>query len=85
MFRVDTPALGDAPTWNSIRPLTGALVGTFDFPDNEDARPAVFFLNQLLCADEVVLRFGISLDGTGEAAVAYVNSGGMGLRVRGGC
>lgn len=85
MFRVNTPNVGPAPTWNSIGPLTGSLVGTFELPTTGSDEPALLFLNQLACEDELVLRFGITRYSSEAGAVAYMNSGGMGLRERNGC
>ena len=85
MFRVDTLALGDAPTWNDIEPLTGSLVGTFELPAVGSEEPALLFLNQLVCQDQLVLRFGISRYSDEGGSVAYINAGGMGLRERNGC
>lgn len=85
MFRVDTLDLGDDPTWNSIGPLTGSLVGTFELPTSGSDEPALLFLNQLVCQDQLVLRFGITQYSTEAGSVAYINAGGMGLRERNGC
>ena len=85
MFRVDTLDLGDAPTWNSVEPLTGSLVGTFELPTAGADEPVLVSLNQLGCLGDLVLRFGISRYESGEGRVAYLNQGGMGLRERNGC
>lgn len=85
MFRVDTLALGDAPTWNDVEPLTGSLVGTFELPAVGSEGAALLFLNQLVCQDQLVLRFGISRYSDEGGSVAYINAGGMGLRERNGC
>lgn len=85
MFRVNTQDLGDAPTWNSIEPLTGSLVGTFELPTTGSDKPVLLYLNQLVCQEEVVLRFGITRYSSEKGIVVYLNSGGMGLRERNGC
>lgn len=85
MFRVNTLDLGDDPTWNTIEPLTGSLVGTFELPTTGSDEPVLLYLNQLVCQDELVLRFGITQYSSEEGSVAYMNSGGMGLRERNGC
>lgn len=85
MFRVNTEDLGDAPTWNTVEPLTGSLVGTFELPTTGSDEPVLLYLNQLVCEDELVLRFGITQYSSEEGSVAYMNSGGMGLRERNGC
>lgn len=85
MFRVNTLDLGTDPTYNSIEPLTGSLVGTFELPKVGADEPKLLYLNQLVCQDQLVLRFGISRYSSQEGSVAYMNSGGMGLRERSGC
>ena len=86
MFRVDTRSLGDSPTWNGIEDVTGALVGTFELPrTGAGDEPKLLFLNQLVCQEELVLRFGITQYSSEEGSVAYLNRGGMGLRERSGC
>ena len=85
MFRVDVQELGDAPTWNSIVAVTGSLVGTFELPATGSDEAALLYLNQLVCRDELVLRFGIARYSGEAGSVAYMNSGGMGLRERNGC
>ncbi len=87
MFRVDTQDLGDdgGPTWNSVEAVTGSLVGTFELPTVGSEEPVVLFLNQLVCQEELVLRFGITRYSSEEGSVAYMNAGGMGLRERNGC
>ncbi|KAL9073615.1 MAG: hypothetical protein Q9161_002857 [Pseudevernia consocians] len=87
MFRVDTAeaGVGDAPTWNSIGPVTGSLVGTFELPTVGSDEPVLLYLNQLVCQKELVLRFGITRYSSEKGSVAYMNAGGMGLRERNGC
>ena len=86
MFRVDTTDLGDdGPTWNSVEPVTGSLVGTFSLPTVGSEEPVLLFLNQLVCQEELVLRFGITRYSGEEGSVAYMNARGMGLRERNGC
>ena len=86
MFRVDVQDLGDeAPTWNSIEPVTGSLVGTFELPATGSDEPVLLYLNQLVCEEELVLRFGITQYSSEAGSVAYMNSEGMGLRERNGC
>lgn len=85
MFRVNTDDLGDSPTWNSVDPLTGSLVGTFELPTTGSDEPALLYLNQLVCQDELVLRFGVTSYSSESGSVAYINANGMGLRERNGC
>ena len=95
MFRVDNDAPrrpgggpdndGATPTWNSIEARTGSLVGTFELPKKGGDEPKLLFLNQLVCQEELVLRFGITQYSAEEGSVAYLNRGGMGLRERSGC
>lgn len=85
MFRVNTANLGDSPTYNSIEAITGSLVGTFELPPVGSDEPKLLFLNQLVCQNELVLRFGITRYSSGSGIVSYMNSNGMGLRERNGC
>lgn len=85
MFRVNTLDLGGFPTWNSVTPLTGSLVGTFNLPTVGSDAPVLLYLNQLACQDGLVLRFGISQYSDEGGSVAYINAGGIGLRERNGC
>lgn len=85
MFRVNTANLGDAPTYASVEPLTGSLVGTFELPPVGSDQPKLLFLNQLVCQNELVLRFGITRYSSQGGIVSYMNSNGMGLRERNGC
>ncbi|KAM0802069.1 hypothetical protein BDR22DRAFT_887741 [Usnea florida] len=87
MYRVNTATLGTtAPTYNSIAPLTGSLIGTFELPSpGTGAGPVLLYLNQLVCQSAIVLRFGIARDSGAAGSVAYLNAGGMGLRERSGC
>lgn len=85
MFRVNTANLGDSPTYNSIETITGSLVGTFRLPPVGSDQPKLLFLNQLVCQNELVLRFGITRYSSGDGIVSYLNSNGMGLRERNGC
>ena len=89
MFRVDTENLGDQPRSNSIGPITGSLIGTFELPSSSggvsEEEPVLIFINQLVCQKEIVLRFGISRYESGGGRVAYLNAEGMGLRERDGC
>lgn len=87
MFRVDAAAggVGDAPTWNSVEPVTGSLVGTFELPTVGSDEPVLLYLNQLVCQEDLVLRFGITRYSSEGGSVAYMNAGGMGLRERNGC
>ena len=84
MYRVNAQNLGSAPTYNSIDPLTGPLIGTFDLPSQGSDTPQLFYLNQLVCQSTIVLRFGIAKDSGRGGSVAYMNTGGMGLRERNG-
>ena len=86
MFRVDASvqaAGAGAPTWNSVGPATGSLIGTFELPMDGQAR--VLYLNQLVCQPTIVLRFGITRYSSQAGTVAYVNANGFGLRERNGC
>lgn len=85
MFRINAASLGDTPTWNSIEPVTGSLVGTFELPATGSDAPVLLYLNQLACQDALMLRFGITRYSRQGGSVAYMNAGGMGLRERNGC
>lgn len=84
MFKINGP-LPETPTYNNIQNITGSLIGTFQLPTGPDAdRPKLIFINQLVCEPTINLRFAISQDSSGDGAVAYFNSDGMGLRERSG-
>ena len=83
MFRVDSSVFnGPDPTWNNIGPATGSLIGTFELPLDG---PRLLYLNQLVCQDVIVLRFGITRYSSQEVLVSYINANGFGLRERNGC
>ena len=60
-------------------------MGTFELPATGSDESALLYLNQLVCQEELVLRFGITQYSSEAGSVAYMNSGGMGLRERNGC
>jgi hypothetical protein len=79
-----TDAIPAQPTWANVAPITGSLVGTFNFPtgDNLDT-PARIFINSFQCAP--TMRFRLSMNQQSLGFVQNYDDAISGLRVAHNC
>jgi len=80
-------ALPNAPTWNNVAaPVTGSLVGTFNFPTGAELNtPKVTTINSFGCQANMNFRFAVANTETVKGGVYDVEDAGSGFRVSHNC
>jgi hypothetical protein len=80
-------ALPAAPTWDNVAaPVTGSLVGTFNFPTGADLNtPKVIVINSFGCQANMNFRFAVANTETVKGGVYDVEDATSGFRVSHNC
>jgi hypothetical protein len=85
VYAINGPLPG-SPTWNSVEPLSGSNVGTFNFPTGDDLNVAkVYTINSFVCSSNMNFRFEVANTWSVKGGVYDVEDANSGLRVSYGC
>ncbi|KAF2397127.1 hypothetical protein EJ06DRAFT_162109 [Trichodelitschia bisporula] len=74
------------PTWDNITPLTGSLVGTFQFPTGTALNePKLVWINSLVCQSTLNYRLAVANTDRVKGGVYDTDDAGSGLRISHNC
>jgi hypothetical protein len=79
-------ALPASPTWDNIQPITGSLVGTWQFPTGADLqKPKKIFINTFNCASTMNFRFAVANGDAVKGGINDVDTVSSGLTIAHNC